>query len=151
MALYGTTSRQLGQIAAACRRHASLNPDAVMRTPITIDDHRNSRFIVEPLRLPDCCHISDGAACVIVTTREPARDLRQPLVIIAGMSQAYVTENLGREDWWYVPRQAVAVNDAYAMAGVGTSDIEVCQLCGNFTCSVLLRFEHAGSCKPGPS
>lgn len=43
MALYGTTSRQLGEIAVACRRHASLNPDAVMRTPITIEDHRNSR------------------------------------------------------------------------------------------------------------
>ena len=149
MALYGTTSRQLGEIAVACRRHASLNPDAVMRTPITIEDHQNSRFIVEPLRLLDCCLISDGAVCVIVTTRERARDLRQPLVTISGMGQAYVTENMERDDWWYVPHQKLAVDDAYAMAGVGPKDIDVCQLYDNFTCSVLVWFEHAGFCKTG--
>ena len=149
MALYGTTSRQLGEIAVACRRHASLNPDAVMRTPITIEDHQNSRWIVEPLHLQDCCLISDGAVCIIVTTRERALDLKQPLVTIAGMGQAYVTENLEREDWWYVPHQKLAVNDAYAMAGVGPRDIDVCQLYDNFTCSVLVWFEHAGFCKVG--
>jgi len=149
MALYGTTSRQLGEIAVACRYHASLNPDAVMRKPMTVDDHQASRFIVEPLRLFDCCLISDGAVCVIVTTAERARDLKQPLVPISGMGQAYVTENMGREDWWYVPHQKLAVEDAYAMAGVGPKDIDVCQLYDNFTSSVLVWFEHAGFCKVG--
>ncbi|MBV7482210.1 thiolase family protein [Bordetella sp. BOR01] len=151
MALYGTTSRQLGEIAVACRRHASMNPDAIMRKPITVDDHQNSRFIVEPLHLLDCCLISDGAVCVIVTTAERARDLKKPLVTIAGMGQAYTTENMEREDWWYVPHQKLAVNDAYAMAGVGPRDIDVCQLYDNFTSSVLVWFEHAGFCKPGES
>ncbi len=149
MALYGTTSRQLGEIAVACRRHASMNPNAIMRTPITLDDHQNSRWIVEPLHLLDCCLISDGAVCVIVTTAERAKDLKQPLVTIAGMGQGYTTENMEREDWWYVPHQKLAVNDAYAMAGVGPRDIDVCQLYDNFTSSVLVLFEHAGFCKPG--
>ncbi|HEY0297036.1 MAG TPA: thiolase family protein [Bordetella sp.] len=149
MALYGTTSRQLGEIAVACRRHASMNPNAIMRTPITLDDHQNSRWIVEPLHLLDCCLISDGAVCVIVTTAERAKDLKQPLVTIAGMGQGYTTENMEREDWWYVPHQKLAVNDAYAMAGVGPRDIDVCQLYDNFTSSVLVWFEHAGFCKPG--
>lgn len=151
MALYGTTSRQLGEIAVACRKHASLNPNAVMRTPITLDDHQSSRWIVKPLHLLDCCLISDGGVCVIVTTKERAKDLKQPLVTISGMGQAYTTENMEREDWWYVPHQKQAVNDAYAMAGVGPKDIDVCQLYDNFTSSVLLWFEHAGFCKVGES
>jgi acetyl-CoA acetyltransferase len=151
MALYGTTSRQLGEIAVACRRHASMNPNAIMRKPITLEDHQNSRFIVEPLHLLDCCLISDGAVCVIVTTKERARDLKANLVTITGMGQAYTTENMEREDWWYVPHQKLAVGDAYAMAGMGPADIDVCQLYDNFTSSVLLWFEHAGFCKVGES
>lgn len=149
MALYGTSSRQLGEIAVACRLHASMNPDAVMRKPITVEDHQASRFIVEPLRLLDCCLISDGGVCVIVTSRERARDLKQPVVTMSGMGQAYLTENFGQEDWWYVPHQKAAVTDAYAMAGVGPQDIDLCQLYDNFTCSVLVWFEHAGFCKVG--
>jgi acetyl-CoA acetyltransferase len=85
----------------------------------------------------------------IVTRTERARDLRQPVVTIAGMGQAYTTQNLGSEDWWYAPHQKRAVDDAYAMAGVGPHDVDVAQLYDNFTPSVLLWLEHAGFCKPG--
>jgi acetyl-CoA acetyltransferase len=151
MALYGTTSRQLGEIAVACRKHASLNPDAVMRKPITIDDHQSSRWIVKPLHLLDCCLISDGGVCVIVTSADRAKDCRQHPVLISGMGQGYTLQNLGREDWWYVPHQKSAVTHAYHMAGVEAKDIDVAQLYDNFTISVLLWFEHAGFCKPGES
>src|SRR6266404_7508902 len=151
MALYGTTSRQLGEVAVACRRHACLNPDAVMRDPISIEDHQNSRWIVEPFHLLDCCLISDGGVCVIVTSRERARDLRQPPVVIAGMGQAYTTQNLEREDWWYVPHQKEALARAFKSAGVGPKDIKVAQLYDNFTMSVLLWLEHAGFCGVGES
>src|SRR5690606_5982919 len=103
IAVYGTTSRQLGEIAVACRYHASLNPQAVMREPITVEDHQASRWIVEPLHLLDCCLVSDGGVCIIVSSAERARDLRQPLVLLSGIGQAYTTQNLGREDWWYAP------------------------------------------------
>ena len=151
MALYGTTSRQLGEIAVACRKHASMNPDAIMRKPITIEEHQASRWIVKPLHLLDCCLISDGGVCIIVTTAERAKDMKQPLVLLSGMGQAYTTENMEREDWWYVPHQKLAVGDAYAMAGLGPKDIDVCQLYDNFTSSVLLWFEHGGFCKVGES
>jgi len=91
MALYGTTSRQLGEIAVACRKHASMNPNAIMRKPITIEEHQASRWIVKPLHLLDCCLISDGGVCNIVTTTERARDLKQPLVLMSGMGQVYTT------------------------------------------------------------
>lgn len=149
MALYGTKGTHLAEVAVACRRHASLNPAAVMRDPITVDDHQASRWIVEPLRLLDCCLISDGGVCVIVTTAERARDLAQPPVAILGMGQGYTTENLGREDWWYVPHQKDACDRAYAMAGLGPRDVEVAQLYDNFTMSVLLWLEHAGFCDVG--
>ena len=149
MALYGTTSRQLGEIAVACRYHASLNPDAVMRKPITVEEHQASRWIVEPLHLLDCCLVSDGGVCIIVSSAEHARDLKQPRVLLAGMGQAYTTQNLGTEDWWYAPHQKRAVQDAYAMAGVGPRDIDVAQLYDNFTPSVLLWLEHGGFCAPG--
>lgn len=151
MALYGTTSRQLGEIAVACRKHASMNPDAVMRTPISLDDHQNSRWIVKPLHLLDCCLISDGGVCVIVTSAERAKDCKKPVVLISGMGQAYTLQNFDREDWWYVPHQKLAVNAAYQMAGAGPQDIDVAQLYDNFTISVLLWFEHGGFCKPGES
>ena len=149
MALYGTTSRQLAEIAVACRYHASLNPKAVMQKTITVEDHQASRWIVEPLHLLDCCLVSDGGVCIIVSSAERARDLKQPRVLIRGMGQAYTTQNLGTEDWWYAPHQKRAVNDAYAMAGVGPRDIKVAQLYDNFTPSVLLWLEHGGFCKPG--
>jgi len=151
MALYGTTSRQLGEIAVACRKHASMNPNAIMRKPITIEEHQASRWIVKPLHLLDCCLISDGGVCNIVTTTERARDLKQPLVLMSGMGQAYTTQNMERDDWWYVPHQKLALADAYSMAGLGPRDIDVAQLYDNFTISVLLWFEHGGFCKVGES
>lgn len=104
MALYGTTS-ELAEVAVACRRHASMNPDAIMQEPITIEDHQNSRWVVEPLHLLDCCLISDGGVCVIVSSAERAADLKQPPVYLSGMGQAYTAETVGKDDWWYVTHQ----------------------------------------------
>lgn len=149
MALYGTTSRQLGEVAVACRRHASMNPNAVMREPFTVDDHQASRFVVEPFHLLDCCLISDGGVCLILTSAERARDRAKPPVLLSGFGQAYTTQNMEREDWWYVPHQKDALKRAFAMAGVGPKDIDVAQLYDNFTMSVLLWLEHAGFCGVG--
>lgn len=149
MALYGTTSRQLGNVAVACRKHASMNPNAVMRDPITVEDHQASRFVVEPFHLLDCCLISDGGVCLILTSAERARDLKQKPVLISGMGQAYTTQNMERENWWYVPHQKDALDRAYRMAGMGPKDIDVAQLYDNFTMSVILWLEHAGFCGIG--
>jgi acetyl-CoA acetyltransferase len=149
MALYGTTSRQLGEVAVACRYHASLNPNAVMREPITVEDHQASRWIVEPLHLLDCCLISDGGVCVIVTSGERGAACRKPPVRIAGMGQAHTAQTLEKEDWWYLPHQKLAVEQAYRMAGVGPGDIDVAQLYDNFTSSVIVWLEHAGFCGVG--
>ncbi|MET7397982.1 thiolase family protein [Dactylosporangium sp. NPDC005572] len=151
MALYGTTSEQLGWVAVNGRRNAARNPNAVMREPMTIEDHQASRFIVEPLHLLDCCLITDGGVAVIVTSPERARDLRKPAVDILGMGQGHTLQTFEQKDWWYLPHQEHCVARAYRMAGVGPQDIDVAQLYDNFTIAVLLWLEHAGFCKPGES
>lgn len=126
-----------------------MNPNAVMRDPITIEDHQASRFVVEPFHLLDCCLISDGGVCMILTSAERAKDLKQKPVLISGMGQAYTTQNMERENWWYVPHQKDALDRAYRMAGLGPKDIDVAQLYDNFTMSVILWLEHAGFCGIG--
>lgn len=151
MDVYGTTSEQLGWVGVTTRKHAALNPNAIMREPYTIEDHQNSRMIVDPLHLLDCCIISDGAVCIIVTSPERARDNATHPVRIMGMGQANTLQKLERDDWWYMPHQKEAISDAYRMAGVGPKDIDVAQLYDNFTISVLMWLEHGGFVKPGES
>jgi acetyl-CoA acetyltransferase len=149
MGLYGTTSEQLGWVAVTTRKHAASNPDAQMREPFSIDDHQNSRMIVDPLHLLDCCLITDGAVAIIVTSPERARDNRTTPVRIMGMGQHHTLQKLDYEDWWYMPQQKLAIEAAYRMAGVGPKDIDVAQLYDNFTISVLLWLEHGGFVERG--
>jgi acetyl-CoA acetyltransferase len=151
MDLYGTTSEQLGWVAVTGRKHARMNPAAVMQDPLTIEDHQASRLIVEPLHLLDCCIISDGAVAIIVTSPERSADARKPPVSIWGMGQGHTMQNLGTPEWWYLPHQADCISRAYRMAGVGPQDIDVAQLYDNFTIAVLFWLEHAGFVPRGES
>lgn len=151
MALYGTTSEQLGWVAVNGRRNAALNPIAVMRDPISIEDHQASRFIVEPLHLLDCCLITDGGVAIIVTSPERARDLKHKPVHLWGMGQGHTLQNLEAPEWWYLPHQADCVSRAYRMAGLGPADIDVAQLYDNFSIAVLFWLEHAGFVPRGES
>jgi len=146
---YGTTSRQMAEVAVACRRHATLNERAVMREPMSVEDHQASRMVVDPLRLYDCCLISDGGVAFIVTSLERARQLRPRPVRVLGVGQAHSPETISNPEWWYVPHQQSAAEQAYRMAGVGPADIDVAQLYDNFTISVIVWLEHAGFCKRG--
>ena len=78
MHLYGTREDHFGIVAVGQRKWAQMSPWAQMKAPMTMDDHHNSRWIAEPLRLLDCCLVSNGAIGVIVTSPERARDLKQP-------------------------------------------------------------------------
>src|SRR5258705_2808774 len=89
---HGITSRQYGHIAVTWRKHAATNPLAQKRAPITLEDHQNSKLINDPLRLLDCCLVTDGGGAVIVTSVERARDLRQKPALIAGLGQGHSSE-----------------------------------------------------------
>ena len=155
-ARYGATSALLAAVPMAFRKHAALNPAAIMREPFSVADHQASRFVCEPLHLLDYCLINDGAACVIVTSAERARDLRQPPVYIAGMQPLPA----GREEfiWAYpgfgVAQQAAFDYDAgaqpvYRMAGVGPGDIDALFTYDAFSILAWMALERFGFCKPG--
>jgi acetyl-CoA acetyltransferase len=152
MHLYGTTSAQLAAISVAFRKHAALNPNAVMRTPITAEDHQNSRFIVSPLHLLDYCLINDGGCAMILTSAERARDMQQKPVYIRGMGQATALRdsNMPPEDFWHAPMQSAA-RDVFRMADVTHADLDSLMIYDNFSPTVLFSLEGFGFCKPGES
>jgi acetyl-CoA acetyltransferase len=152
---YGTTTEHFGLVAVAQRAHASRNPNAMMRTPITLADHQASRWIAEPLRLLDCCLETDGACAVVVTSAERARDARQcPAYILAG-AQAEGPIHIQMADYFQHWREetggrAVA-KQLYAMAGVAPADVDAAMFYDHFSPAVLLSLEDYGFCKPGES
>jgi acetyl-CoA acetyltransferase len=154
MELYGTTTRQLAEVSVAIRHHASLNPDAVMRTPITIEEHEAARPIVAPLRLLDYCLINDGAVCLILTSTERARDFRQRPVLISGFGaqESFTGSAISNFDFemWYPAVQA-AGQQAYRMAGVSHDDIDALMCYDNFSPTVLFSLEGLGFCPRGES
>jgi acetyl-CoA acetyltransferase len=149
----GYTTRHLGWVAVACRRHAGNNPMAMMRQPITVDDHERSRFISEPLRLLDCCLETDGAAAVIVAAADLARDLRQKPAWIMAASQGMGPQNVIMNNFFKDPflesPGAYAARDLWRMAGVRPADVDVAQLYDAFTPLVLASLEEYGFCRPG--
>ncbi|MBV9859953.1 MAG: hypothetical protein JO038_07615 [Alphaproteobacteria bacterium] len=158
MALYGTTSADLAAVPVALRKHALLSPLAVMKKPLTVADHQASRMVVDPLRLFDCCLITDGAAVALVTTAERARDLKQPPVYIAGMQGL----RSGRSEFIFAPpglglhqqptaRETPRERDlaVYHMAGVERGDVQGFYTYDAFSPLVLFALERFGFCGPG--
>jgi len=150
MATYGTTQDQLGVIAVGQRAWATRNPLAQMRDPITLEDYHNSRWIIEPLHLLDCCLVSNGAVAVIVSSAAAAREMPQPPVYIWGMGQGHPGDaSRAGSDWETETGARFAAKTAYAMAGVGPGDISSCQLYDCYTYTVLVTLEDYGFCKKG--
>ncbi|HET7714459.1 MAG TPA: thiolase family protein [Bauldia sp.] len=152
MELYGTTTRQLAEVSVAFREHARLNPGAVMKAPVTIDDHEASRPIVAPLRLLDYCLINDGAVCLILTTRERAADLGKPPVYVSGFGgrEAYRTASIENFDFgFWFDQVSASGREAFAMAGVDRDDVDALMCYDNFSPTVLFSLEGLGFCPRG--
>jgi acetyl-CoA acetyltransferase len=150
MGEYGTTSDQLGAIAVACRKHGASNPNAQLRKPLTLEQYRESRLIVSPLRRDDCCLVSDGAAAVVLMSAKRANALgvAKPVPIL-GFGQ-------GQTSWEVAQRQdltstaaEVSAHTAFAMAGLLPKDIDVAQIYDCFTIAALMTLEAYGFCPKG--
>jgi len=145
---YGTTSEQLAEIAVTMRRHASANPNAKYRDPITVEDVLASRIISSPLHLLDCCIISDGAGALVLTSVERARDLAQPPVVILGGAEAVQHHGIGRRDLLDIAaRQSGPL--ALERAGIAHADIDMAMIYDSYTITVLATLEALGFCRPG--
>ncbi len=146
---YGTSSRQFGAVAVACRRHAVLNPAAQMRKPITIEDHQNSKMIADPFRLLDCSLISDGAAALLVTRADRARDCRQPPVDILGTGYSCEHSEIVSSRSMTMTAARGAARRAFESAGISPQDVDVAELYDCFTAVVLVTLEDYGFCEKG--
>lgn len=150
MGQYGTTSDQLGAIAVACRKHGSNNPHAQLRKPLTLEQYRQSRLIVEPLRRDDCCLVSDGAAAVVLMSERRARELKvaKPVPVL-GFGQGQTSWEVALRPDLTTTAARISAETAFAMAGLRPADIDVAQIYDCFTIAVLMTLEDYGFCAKG--
>ena len=132
---YGTTHKDLAEVAVAARRWAQLNPKAYRREPTSIEEVMASPVVASPLRQRDCCLVTDGGGAMVVVSAERARDLRRKPVC-------------NTADWLGTGVAATA-DQAFRMAGVGRADIDVVQIYDHFTIGVLQSLEELGFCPRG--
>lgn len=149
MATYGTTAEQLARVAVDTRAWATRNPRAHLRDPITVDDVLGSGFFAEPLHKLECCLVTDGAAAVVVTSAERARDLARPAGYVLGAASAASHTMISQMPDLTVTPGAVSGPAAFAAAGVSPDRIDVVELYDSFTITVLLALEDLGFCKKG--
>ncbi|MCH2675018.1 MAG: lipid-transfer protein [Dehalococcoidia bacterium] len=148
MHMYGATSQHFGWVAVTLREHASRNPRALRRIPITLDDHQNSRMVADPLHLLDICQENDGAAAIIMTSTDRAKDLRHAdtPILVEAAAQGSGPQNDGII---YRPDLAMAesvntAQDLWARAKLGPSDIDALMFYDHFTPFCLLNLEAYG-------
>jgi len=149
---YGTRSEHLGEIAVAFRRHANRHPGAVMHgRELSLEQYLARPMLCDPLRVEDCCLISDGGAAFVMTSPERARDLAKPPVLATGVGEAR-----SRTGTWWAQQpdftatpQVFSAPRAFAMAGIAPGDVDVLTLYDPFTIAALMQIEDMGFCGKG--
>jgi acetyl-CoA acetyltransferase len=152
---YGATSEDFGRVAVADRKHAATNPKAwFYEKPITLEEHQQSRWIVEPLHLLDCCQESDGAQAIVVTSLERARDLPNAPAVINSSAQG-AGENQDMMTSYYrdaitgLPEMGLVARQLWNTTGLGPDDIQTAVIYDHFTPLVLPQLEEFGFCARG--
>lgn len=146
---YGTTREQLAEVAVSARLWANLNPDAFMHGDLSIDDVINARMVSDPLTVRDCCLVTDGAAAVVMTRADRARDLPQKPAYLLGAATATWHRNISMMADLTVTAATEAASRAYAQAGVTPAEIDVVELYDAFTINTILFLEDMGFCPKG--
>jgi acetyl-CoA acetyltransferase len=156
MSTYGITNADLGHVSVTQRQYAATNPLAwFYGKPITLAEHQQSKWIVEPiLRLLDCCQESDGGVALVVTSMQRARDLKQPPVRIVAAAQSIPAEvevisNYYHGDLTIMPEAHGVARRLYQRAGLGPQDLQLAMLYDAFTPQVLRQLEAFGFCGRG--
>lgn len=146
---YGTTREQLAEVAVSARNWANTNLEAFAKGPLTIEDCLAARMISSPLGARDCCLVTDGAAAIVMTRTDRARDLAKRPVAVLGAAAATWYSAISQAADLTTTAAAESGPRAYAMAGVGPHDIDVVQLYDAFTINPILFLEDLGFCPKG--
>ena len=154
---YGYDTTALGHVSVLTRKHAATNPHAMMyERPVTLEDHQNSRWISEPLRLLDCCLDTDGACAVIVVSAEKAKQLKSTPAYIAAAAQgtgsrAVMMTSYQRESLARLEESEATAAVLYPLAELEPKDIDVVEIYDPFTPMVLMQLEAYGFAERGKS
>jgi acetyl-CoA acetyltransferase len=146
---FGTTREQLAEVAVAARQWAVLNPAAWEKKPLTIPEVLTARMVSYPFTVRDICLVTDGGGAIVLTSPEHARALKKPPVYVLGVGQAITHANISSMPDLTVTGAFESGQQAYAMAGLTASDIDVVELYDAFTINPILFLEDLGFCKKG--
>ncbi|MEM0217132.1 MAG: thiolase domain-containing protein [Candidatus Nezhaarchaeales archaeon] len=151
MAKYGTTEEDLALVAVKNHKYASMNPIAHLRNRVTVEEALSSPVIAWPLKLYDCCPITDGAAAVILASEEAVKKFKvEDPVWVAGLGSACGTANLSkRKDYIGLESTVIAAQQAYKMAGITPNMVDVACVHDCFTIAEIMAYEDLGFCKKG--
>jgi acetyl-CoA C-acetyltransferase len=147
---YGLTEEQLALVRVKNAQYASLNPKAVYRKEVTLEQVLTSRVIASPLKMFDCCVNADGASCLILASKERASRAKTTPIWVAGIGAGTSSVNMARrESMTSFVSAREAAREAYEMAGVGPEDIDVAEVHDCFTIAEIIAYGDLGFCKPG--
>ncbi|MET7392000.1 thiolase family protein [Dactylosporangium sp. NPDC005572] len=147
--LYGTTEADLARIAVSQRAYAVDNPLAIFRDPLTVEDYLEMPYLVAPLRRPDVCMISDGAACLIVARADRARELTGRPVHVMGIAQQTGLRDRQNADQWMRPWIRQVAERVYPAAGIGRDGIDALYIQDPTSVWVLQMLEYYGFVEAG--
>ncbi len=146
---FGTTRAQLAEVAVAARAWANNNPEAYAQGELTVEDCLAARMVSDPLSVRDCCLVTDGAAAIVMTRADRARDLRSPPVAVLGAAAATWHSQISSAPDLTVTAARESGQRAFAQAQLAASDIDVVQLYDAFTINTILFLEDLGFCPKG--
>lgn len=150
MAEYGTTEEQLAKVRVKNSIYGALNDKAAFRKVFTLEEVMNSRPVVTPLKMLDCCANADGAVVLVLASREVAKRITDEPIWINGLGASSGSATLaGRQTYASISCTREAAQIAYDMAGIGPEDIDVAEVHDCFTITEIINYEDLGFSKPG--
>jgi len=150
MKKYGTTEQQLAKVKVKSGKYSLLNPLAMYRRAVTLEECLEARVIASPLKMFDCCANADGASCVIMASEENAKKITNAPVWIIGIGSASDTlSTTSRTNLAGLDCAIEAGKQAYKMAHVEPKDVDVAEVHDCFTIAEIMAYENLGFCKPG--
>ncbi len=151
MSRYGITEEDLAMVAVKNHKYGSMNPFAHLRNKVTVDDVMSSMMIASPLKLYDCCPLTDGASSIVLCSEEKARELKVEVPVwVAGIGYSSGTANLSkRPDFVGLEASVTASQMAYKTAGITPEQLDFAEVHDCFTIAELLAYEDIGLCPRG--
>jgi acetyl-CoA C-acetyltransferase len=151
MTKYGTTEEDLALVAVKNHKYGSMNPIAHLQNRVTVDDVLNSMVIASPLKLYDCCPLTDGASALVLASEERVKELGVDTPVwIAGIGYSSGTANLSKRDSFVgLEASVLASQRAFKAAGATPNQVDFAEVHDCFTIAEIMAYEDIGFCNKG--